>query len=221
MSKEQSNPFAPTLTTPRLTLELHNNSPEHYKCLIDCFNTPTALKYLGDWNMHTRSDIDKLIAGTLLQWKLLTKRDHENDKEDDGYIAQCCHYHICPKADHPGAGELVGGVILAQRGDDVPPDNGWALLDEFGGNGYATEAAGELLRYVREGLGVREVCAWPNGENVGSVRVAERIGMVKAAREVRERETGDMKVVYVLEGMRWPGREGEWDDGVVEMGHSR
>ena len=96
---------------------------------------------------------------------------------------------------------------MAQRGDDVPPDNGWALMDGYGGHGYATEAAAELLSYVHNEMGIKEIIAWPNPDNVGSVRVAEKIGMVKAG-EVREKDTGRIQVVYVLAGMKWRPQNG-------------
>ena len=159
--------------------------------------------------MHTQADIDKLFAGTMLQRKLL-----KGQESKDGYVQQTCFYYIRPKPLHPGAGELIGGVSLAQRGDNFPPDNGWALLEAYSGHGYATEAAAELLRYVREDLGIKEVIAWPNPANIGSVKVAERIGMVKSG-EVKDKATGQIKVVYALEGMDWPKEDG------LEIGHTR
>ena len=203
-SSSSKHPFSPTLSTPRLTLELLNSSPQHYTCIISCFNTPNALKYLGDRDVHTPDDIDKLLAGSMLPWKLFGP-DYESNRT--GCVSQTCLYLIHPKANHPGADRLVGCVALTNNnGDDddtTPPDSGCLLLEEYQKYGYATEAAAELLRYVREELGVRGVVAWvKNPENVGSGRVAERIGMVKGG-EVRDEKTGKMKVLYVLEGMRW------------------
>ena len=209
MSAAPSCPFVSTLSTPRLDLFIHNSSPEHYRCLINCFNTPSALKYLGDWNVHTHADIDKLFNGTMLQRKLI-----KGHADVEGYIQEGCHYHIRPKPGNPGAGELVGGVSLGQRGDDVPPDIGWALLDGYGGNGYATEAATELLRYLREELGINEIIAWPNPANVASMKIAEKIGMVRGG-DVKDKDNGQIQAVFVLEGMKWP-----FEDG-LELSHMR
>jgi RimJ/RimL family protein N-acetyltransferase len=78
----------------------------------------------------------------------------------------------------PGVAPFVGFVGL-----NVPrfmPDAvevGWRLLKEHWGNGYATEAAGEALRYGFEELGLDEIVSFTTVSNTPSRRVMERIGM--------------------------------------------
>ncbi len=54
---------------------------------------------------------------------------------------------------------------------------GWRLRREHWGNGYATEAAREALRYGFEELGLDEIVAFTTVSNAPSRRVMERIGM--------------------------------------------
>lgn len=57
----------------------------------------------------------------------------------------------------------MGAVGLGQRSKAIPPDISWALLEEYMGKGYATEAAKELIRALREEMEVRDICTWPMG----------------------------------------------------------
>lgn len=54
---------------------------------------------------------------------------------------------------------------------------GWRLAREHWGNGYATEAAREALRFGFEELGLDEIVSFTSVPNSPSRRVMERIGM--------------------------------------------
>jgi RimJ/RimL family protein N-acetyltransferase len=54
---------------------------------------------------------------------------------------------------------------------------GWRLRREHWGNGYATEAAREALRFGFEELGLEEIVSFTTVSNTPSRRVMERIGM--------------------------------------------
>ena len=54
---------------------------------------------------------------------------------------------------------------------------GWRLAREHWGNGYATAAALEALRFGFEELGLDEIVAFTAAPNTPSRRVMERIGM--------------------------------------------
>jgi RimJ/RimL family protein N-acetyltransferase len=74
-------------------------------------------------------------------------------------------------------GPLAGAVTMAQRKPAIPGDIGWALLEEYMGKGYATEAAKEFLRFLREDFGLKEIITWPEEANIQSNRVAEKLGL--------------------------------------------
>src|SRR5262245_8593710 len=56
---------------------------------------------------------------------------------------------------------------------------GWRLAAEFWGHGYATEAAVADLAFGFQTLGLREIVAFTVPTNQRSMRVMERIGMVR------------------------------------------
>lgn len=80
--------------------------------------------------------------------------------------------------------EVVGGApFVGFVGLNVPrfrPDwveVGWRLRREHWGNGYATEAAREALRFGFEELRLEEIVSFTSVQNTPSRRVMERIGM--------------------------------------------
>jgi RimJ/RimL family protein N-acetyltransferase len=80
--------------------------------------------------------------------------------------------------------EVVGGApFIGFVGLNVPRfrpewvEVGWRLRREHWGNGYATEAAREALRFGFEELGLDEIVSFTSVPNTPSRRVMERIGM--------------------------------------------
>jgi len=80
--------------------------------------------------------------------------------------------------------EVVGGApFVGFVGLAIPsfaPEHveiGWRLHREHWGNGYATEAARESLRFGFEELGLDEIISFTVVANTPSRRVMERIGM--------------------------------------------
>ena len=78
----------------------------------------------------------------------------------------------------PGVAAFVGFVGL-----NVPsfmPESvevGWRLAREHWGNGYATEAARESLRFGFDELGLDEIVSFTSVPNIPSQRVMQRLGM--------------------------------------------
>jgi RimJ/RimL family protein N-acetyltransferase len=58
---------------------------------------------------------------------------------------------------------------------------GWRLAREHWGHGFATEAAREALRFGFDEVGLGEIVSFTVPQNVRSVRVMERIGLVRDA----------------------------------------
>ena len=89
---------------------------------------------------------------------------------------------------------LVGDCGFRSRLDDPAiVDVGFTLSPSVQGNGYATEAIGELLRYLFEDRVKHKVCADCDTRNDGSWRLLERLGF--------ERE-GTLRQSY-REGPQW------------------
>jgi len=83
----------------------------------------------------------------------------------------------------PGVAPFIGFVGLQH----VPPtlpfapvvEAGWRLARAHWGQGYATEAARAVLAHGFETLGLSEIVAYAVPDNQASLRVMERIGMIR------------------------------------------
>jgi RimJ/RimL family protein N-acetyltransferase len=92
-------------------------------------------------------------------------------------------------------GQVVGDLMLAvddpwaqeevkDQAKGTQAELGWVIAPDHAGQGYATEAAAELLRICFEDLGVRRVIAPCFADNVASWRLMERLGMRREERGV-------------------------------------
>jgi RimJ/RimL family protein N-acetyltransferase len=85
-------------------------------------------------------------------------------------------------------GELIGFCGFKKVNDDI--DFGWRYARRAWGNGYATQAAHAVLDYGINTLKLSSIVAKSAVENIGSVRIIEKIGMqFEAFGEVSGRKT--------------------------------
>jgi RimJ/RimL family protein N-acetyltransferase len=84
---------------------------------------------------------------------------------------------------------------------------GWSIDPAQGGQGYATEAAAELLRIAFEELGMHRVTALCFADNEPSWRLMERIGMRREGYFVKDslhRDQGWVDgLAYAILGEEW------------------
>ena len=92
-------------------------------------------------------------------------------------------------------GELAGICGLLKRDALDAPDVGFALLPAHRGRGLASEAAQASLTYGREQLGMQRVLAIVKPQNLASIRVLEKLGMVRE-RLVRLVDDGPELIVF-------------------------
>jgi RimJ/RimL family protein N-acetyltransferase len=110
-------------------------------------------------------------------------------------------------------GDFVGLISIAFRREMPYPDLGWAVFGPYQGRGYATEAGREALKFWRDVIGVKKLCAMTLDGNVRSDSLAERIGFIRA---------GTVEIIFGLppneekfvgRGFVLPGGM-EWKDGL-------
>ncbi len=81
------------------------------------------------------------------------------------------------------SGEPIGYTGLTHVTYDLPftpcIEIGWLFLPEFWGNGYATEAAKQILQHGFDHHGLEEVVAFAAHNNYASIAVMEKLGMHK------------------------------------------
>ncbi len=86
----------------------------------------------------------------------------------------------------PPSGRLIGNCGLRLDAVDARSGNiGFELDPREWGQGYATEAAAELLRFGFDELGLAWIWSWCVAENVASRRVLERVGLRLEERRAR------------------------------------
>lgn len=99
----------------------------------------------------------------------------------------------------PGIGKVIGDILLIwvsreHRQGEV----GYVFHPDYGGHGYATEAARVMLRLGFDDLRLHRIAGRLDGRNAASARVLERLGM---RREAHFRQNEFVK--------------GEWTDEMV------
>ena len=104
-----------------------------------------------------------------LKDRAASEEEARNRGESDEYLA------VCLKE----SGRLIGDVFATPEEDTF--SIGWNFNPEFGGHGYATEAAQALLTYLFTSAGARRLYAYVEEVNTPSRRLCERLGMRQEA----------------------------------------
>lgn len=109
-------------------------------------------------------------------------------------------------------GELIGEVMLHWTSEsESRGEIGAVVLPAFGGRGYATEAAREMLRLGFEELGLHRIVGSLDAENTASARALEKLGMRREAHLVRNHRTkGEWRdeLLYAMLEEEWRERKG-------------
>ena len=155
-----------TIETERLAIRSFRKSdiPEYAAIVADSKVT----KYLGDGSPHSYEQATVYILDCI------------SSEAEEGLA----RYAVILKETR----ELIGFCGFKKASDYI--DMGWRYARRVWGNGYATEAAVAVLDYGINTLKLSGIVAESTVENIGSVRVIERIGMqFEAFGEVRGRKT--------------------------------
>jgi len=127
-------------------------------------NTPAMMAQLGGVTSHAAIDalVDKRIADQarygFSYWAMELKPEHT--------LIGTCGLRVA--SNYPGT--PVAGMH----------EMGWRVGEAHWGHGYAVEAARATLDWAWASLPVSLIAAWTTAGNLGSRRVMERIGMVRA-----------------------------------------
>lgn len=144
------------LLTPRLRLRrfTRDDAPFVFRLL----NSPGWLRFIGDRGVRTIADAEAYLTnGPLAHYP----------RHGFGL------YHVARRADHCAVG--MCGLLQRDYLDTV--DLGFAVLPEFGGQGYATEAAQAVLAHARDDHRCPRLAAIVRADNAASTRVLEKLGL--------------------------------------------
>ncbi|NYH16782.1 GNAT family N-acetyltransferase [Paraburkholderia bryophila] len=92
--------------------------------------------------------------------------------------------------------DFLGWVLLIPTDTSGPEiEIGWRLPRKAWGSGIATEAARTVLQHAFATLDVPEVVAEIDARNFGSMRVAEKLGLIRREEVVHE---GKLRIRYTV-----------------------
>jgi len=141
------------LTFPIFTqrLGLRDVAIEDASFILELFNTPEWLRFIGDRQIHTLSDAEKYIQG--IQIKTNVKY----------YVVQHLEQNLS-----------IGLITLIKREYLEQPDLGFAFLPQFTGHGFALEASSLMLTNIQTVFS--EVFAITIPENKSSIKLLGKLG---------------------------------------------
>jgi len=141
--------------------------------LCRMLNEPSWLRFIGDRGVRTPQDAQRYI-----QEKFVALY------ESDGF-----GMYLLELKD---GGSPIGLCGLVKR-DSLPgPDIGFALLTQFEGHGYAFEASKAVMNHAREEIHLTKLLAIVNPDNVGSIRLLERLGFSHEGAYRTPKENNDL-----------------------------
>jgi RimJ/RimL family protein N-acetyltransferase len=148
----------PTLETARLRMRAFR--VDDLDAYAPMCADPEVMRFLGTGVTLDRSEAWRSMAGFLGHWALR------------GYGMWAL--------EEKETGTLVGRSGFLNPEGWPGFELGWTLGRPFWGKGFATEAARRALDYAFEDLGRKRVISLIRPANTPSMRVAERLGMVRA-----------------------------------------
>lgn len=112
-------------------------------------------------------------ASCFLSLKLADLAEAETEVRKRALDEGC--FAICLKATGQVIGDLFGGA--GEDDENETASVGWNLNPQFGGQGYAFEAAWALLDHLFRVKGFRRLYAYVEDHNKPSQRLCEKLGM--------------------------------------------
>jgi RimJ/RimL family protein N-acetyltransferase len=141
--------------TPRLRL-----SPvceDDARLLLQIWNDPTFIHYVSDRGIRTVEQAQQAIR--------------------DGPVHLFATYGYGPyRVERKSDGQSIGICGFFQREFLDDPDLGYAILPGFRGEGYASEAARQVLVIAGVVFGLQRIMALIAPENAASIHVIEKLG---------------------------------------------
>lgn len=126
--------------------------------ILELYNSPNFIKFIGDRNIKSIQDAEHYIANKFLP-----------QLERLGYG----NFLIKLKSN----GKKIGGVGIFEREGLEIHDIGFSFLPEFEGKGYGFEAASELLKMAFTEFGLNKISAITSKENSASQKLIGKLGL--------------------------------------------
>ena len=179
-----------TLTTERLILREFSESD--WPTILAYQSHPLYLRYY-EWTERTPEDVREFVRMFLAQ-----------QQEDPRLKFQ---FAVVLKRD----GQLIGSCGLRMESADAyEADIGYELDPRHWGQGYAIEAARTIVQFGFTQFRLHRIRSWCIADNVGSIRVLEKLGMRQEGR-LRENEYFKDRwwdtLLYAILDYEWQARQ--------------
>ena len=145
-----------TLETERLILQ--PVKMEDAEFILELYNSPNFIKFIGDRNLRTVEDAENYIKEKFLP-----------HVEKHGFGS----YVIVTKSDT----KKIGNVGIYVRDGLDAPDIGFSFLPEFERKGYGFEASKKLMEIAFSEFGLKKISAITTKENIASQKLIEKLGL--------------------------------------------
>lgn len=142
------------LTTERL--DLRHLTEDDAAFMLKLVNSPGWLQYIGDRNVHTEAEAAYYLRNTAIK----------------SYGVNGFGLYMMRTM----TGDQVGICGLIRRPGLEDADIGFALLPQYAGKGYASEAAKAIMQTEARALGLKRVVAITSKTNNASVNVLTKAG---------------------------------------------
>ena len=140
------------IETERLTIRPINLKDAEF--IIDLVNSDGWLKFIGDRNVSDKNDAEKYIQKIL----------------DNTHF----YYNVFELKEPQKA---IGLVTFIERENETFPDIGFALIPDFGNNGYTFEATKAYLEEIKKINKYDNIIAITIPENQKSINLLEKLGL--------------------------------------------
>jgi RimJ/RimL family protein N-acetyltransferase len=144
------------LETDRLTLR--HLCTDDAAFLLELLNDPAFIRNIGDKGVRTEDDARRYIE--------------TGPRESYARFGFGLY-----RVEITQTGEPIGMCGLLKRDYLADADIGYAFLPRFWSKGYAFESAAAVMRHARETLGIARVVAIVSSDNMGSIKVLEKLGL--------------------------------------------
>ena len=156
MNEKIPNRLEKILETKRLVL--HKITTDHAGFLYQLMNDPAWLQFIGDRNIDSIE-----AAANYITLKL------RPSYEEFGF-----GFYLTSLKEN---NEPVGICGLVKRPTLEHIDVGFAFMPQYRKNGYGFESASAIIEYANEKLGIDYIVAITDLDNVGSIKLLEKLGL--------------------------------------------
>lgn len=144
------------LETDRLTLRPMTDEDAEF--MLELLNDPSFIRNIGDRKVRTLEDAKAYITSGPVA----------------SYARNGFGLYLVELKE---TGESMGMCGLIRRNTLNDVDIGYAFLPRYWSKGYALEAALAMKQFARNVIGLKRVVAVVDPENLGSIRLLEKLGM--------------------------------------------